>query len=89
MTDTFKVGDEAEWTSQAGGHTKTKQGKVVAVVPVLVRPFTVARKHLEGRYNLHDIDGGLGMRRHESYLIDVKGRLYWPRVSALQRARTE
>jgi len=74
------LGAKVEWTSQAGGHTKTKQGEVIAVIPALadVRNFYPAGRKLS---NPGD------PRNHESYLIHVKGHarsLYWPRVSRLK-----
>jgi len=76
---TFKIGDEVEWTSQAGGQTRTKRGKVVEVVPP---------DSLPAIYRVECITA----RDHESYIIravalgraDPKRRsTYWPRVSQL------
>jgi hypothetical protein len=72
----FKVGDRVEWTSQAGGCTRTKAGEVLVVLSPgeTVGPMSKNRNP--------------GMPRdHESYLVRVKGKgVYWPRVSALRPA---
>ena len=71
----MKVGDVVEWTSQAGGCTRTKRGEIVAVVPARTMPDTSK----VSRY------GGGMARGHESYLVKVPGKgTYWPRVAALR-----
>lgn len=73
-----KLGDMVQWTSQAGGCTRTKRGAIVAVVPAGTMPDT--RK--VSRY------GGGMARDHESYLVKVPGKgTYWPRVNALELIR--
>ncbi len=67
----FDLGVEVTWTSQAGGHAKTKQGPIVEVVP--------RRKYPKSR-----VDGCGMSRQHESYVVRVGNKLYWPRVSALR-----
>jgi len=78
------LGQTVEWTSQAGGWTKTKRGTIVAIVPA-------GRKPSECLYGDHyrvDAYGSLG-RNHESYLVQVGSsrRLYWPLVAKLQVAQ--
>jgi len=70
----FRVGDEVEWTSQAGGYRKTKRGVVMAVVP----PGGLPR--------LQDFRAETYIGRgHESYIVHVKGiGRYWPRVKQLR-----
>ena len=78
----FQVGDTVTWTSQAGGKSKTKTGKVVIIVPA---------GKLLGEIPL----GGFRFRHltlfssrdHESYLVQVgkSRRLYWPLVKNLKR----
>lgn len=88
----FHVGDTVEWTSQAGGYSKTKKGKVIAVIPPNVDPF---RMELDGKhyvlpdgqripYNSTTFGGGMA-RNHESYVVSVNDgkAYYWPRVSSL------
>jgi hypothetical protein len=73
MTQKFVVGDVVEWTSQAAGITRTKQGRVVEVVP-------------PGKRSVMMLGMGLS-RNHESYVVHVKGRgKYWPIVSRLTSA---
>ena len=72
----FKVGDRVEWTSQAGGSTRTKRGAVVEVVKRGEAPAPISKNRNPGM-----------PRDHESYLVRVKGSgLYWPRVKALRPA---
>lgn len=88
----FNVGDTVHWTSQAGGSTKTKEGKVVEVIPA----GSYADAAVKSRVNkgTHRSAFGHGMNRdHASYLIEVPGGttarakavLYWP-VASLLRA---
>ncbi len=71
----MKIGDQVEWTSQAGGYTRTKRGEIVAVVPANTMP----EMRKVSRY------GGGMARGHESYLVKVPGKgTYWPRVPALR-----
>lgn len=83
-TKTFQIGDTVTWTSQAGGKSKTKTGKVVAAVPA-------------GKSGREYLPLGVGLsatripsfnsRDHESYLIQVgkSKRLYWPLVKYLEK----
>jgi hypothetical protein len=80
----FKVGDEVEWTSSSSGSTKTKIGKVEIVVESGKYPTPGQMKEADA-YGLS--------RNHESYMVRVpgktsaaKGKLYWPRASALKRS---
>jgi len=76
----FQIGDTVIWTSQAGGKSKTKTGKVIAIAPAqralsLLIPEGFTCRALEG------------FRLHESYLIQVgkSKRLYWPLVKYLEK----
>lgn len=78
----FRVGMEVEWISSSNGTTKTKRGRVEAVILKGERPTAGQRKEADAY--------GIG-RDHESYLVRVpgktkssRGKLYWPRVSALR-----
>lgn len=80
MTGKFKLGDEVEWTSQAGACSTTKRGVVVEVVPAGQRPSD-AKQQPVGRYGFS--------RMHESYVVDVpemspSRRRYWPHVGKLR-----
>jgi hypothetical protein len=89
--ETFKIGDWAEWTSQAQGSVKTKRGECIAVVPPRVRPFSLKPK-LGTVFTFQAMDSCGLPRDYESYLFALpmapKGRsrkAYWPRVSALKK----
>jgi hypothetical protein len=74
----FVKGAKVTWRSQSAGTWKEKTGQVVAVVPADGYP-TEALKAV-------GINGRAGdgrPRDHESYVVRARGRLYWPRVSAL------
>jgi hypothetical protein len=99
-THKFAYGDVVQWSSQAGGFSKTKTGMIIAVIPAgkvldlnLVRKaFPNHKLTIERTYN------DAGRRMHESYLVSVERPrpvpvtaarpamplLYWPRVKALQ-----
>jgi len=67
----MKVGDKVKWSSQAQGKWKTKEGVVTRIVPT-------------GKLaNLKPSNTCLP-RDHESYVVKVGKKLYWPRVAALK-----
>lgn len=78
----FRAADRVEWTSQSNGRTKTKNGKVFAVIPPNFPIGLIPGCKYEGQLP----------RDHESYIVEVyanekKGtgrKLYWPRVSSLE-----
>lgn len=74
----FTEGDIVEWTSQAGGFTKTKRGMIVEVV---------AAGNLPSRERFTSLHKGWGVgmpRDHESYVVKVGNKPYWPRVVNLE-----
>ena len=80
MAETFVVGDVVTWTSQAKGRSVTKRGEVAEVVPAGSRP---TRETFPALYR----HSGCGLSRdHESYVVMVKSRPFWPRVLHLHRA---
>lgn len=77
----FAVGDEVVWESQSSGSIKKKQGTVVAVVPVGGFAQDLIPRELKCSSRL-----GYGSpRAHESYLVAVGKRCYWPRVVHLEK----
>ena len=78
------LGKTVEWTSQAGGHTKTKRGVIVAVVP----PRNSARVTCPPGTR---VDTACNGRPEESYLVQVgkKRKLYWPLVNRLKVVSAE
>ncbi len=95
----FEIGQQVSWVSQAGGRSREKSGKVVAIVLPNVRPhnFLFDAGNPDGRlladtHILHPIDSSSLPRNEESYLVSVPGQtskaspvLYWPRVSGLRQ----
>lgn len=82
----FQVGDTVTWTSQAGGKSKTKTGKVVMTIPAGMMLSEI----LGGFWATWTIkDNLLRERNHESYLIQVgkSKRLYWPLVKYLEKVQ--
>lgn len=71
----YKVGDPVRWTSNAAGKRKEKRGRVVEVVTSGGIPSGITTP-------------GRG-RDHESYVVNVDGRKYWPRVSHLEDDPTQ
>ena len=84
---TFRVGDTVTWTSQAGGKSKTKTGKVVAEVPAGANVW----HWLPGGFNYSRLPKGVSVRSERSYLVKVEGesRLYWPLVKYLEKVIEE
>lgn len=76
------LGKTVEWTSQSGGHTKTKTGTVAEVVRAGDRP---------NRMRFPDLYKGPGCgigRSEESYVVAVQVgkrsvKHYWPRTGQL------
>lgn len=84
----FAVGDTVSWTSSAAGYSKTKTGKIIAVVKKVRRGCDVAEKF---RNKARVVIGYGDARDHESYLVSVpqgttgkaKPAIYHPVVSKL------
>lgn len=75
----WQLGEKVRWTSSAGGHTKTKEGIVAEVVPAGAMPDRERFLHLYRSV-------GVGVARdHESVVVMVGTRPYWPRAHQLQR----
>jgi hypothetical protein len=89
----LQVGDTAKWTSQAGGSTKTKEAKVVHVVPAGPMSGDSARRFIDSKVKAgtHRSAFGGGWDRPEvSYIMEVEGSspkakklLYWPVANML------
>ena len=77
----MEIGDEVTWGSQAGGYTKEKMGIIVAIVPAGVG---VVDAYPEIRTGGSAWGGGIS-RNHQSYVVKVGKKLYWPLVNHLQR----
>lgn len=79
-TPPLKLGDTVTWTSQAGGHKKTKVGRIEQVVPAHTLPDPQRFSELfRPRKPPH-------YRNHASYVVVVDGHPYWPVASLLHRA---
>lgn len=76
----IKKGDVVQWTSQAGGYTKTKVGKVVKVVGAGVELSYDDATSIRS--------WGTRPRTMESYLVDVDGTMYWPLTKNLTVVET-
>lgn len=75
----FDIGEEVQWTSQAGGVSKTKVGVIAQVVQAKAYPD---RMGFPGLYK----NSGIGMHRdHDSYVVLVNGKAYWPVAKRLSR----
>lgn len=92
----FKVGQQVRWSSQAGGSTRAKVGRVIMVVPAGVGGAEKANAFIRERElaKTHRSAFGFGWDRPEqSYVVEVAGQgpkarpvLYWPRTASLQPA---
>lgn len=77
------------WTSQAGGTSREKVGRVLFVVPphTPVEPYVLRFQRELNLLRSRVHYGGGAPRDHESYLVLVVGSsrqdLYWPRTSSL------
>lgn len=80
MAGGIVLGDKVRFRSQSHGNYKTKTGTVVVVVPRHTNPLqmdTVKKMCLCYEYG--------SMRDHESYMVRVGYRVYWPRVKHLRK----
>lgn len=75
----MKKGDKVYWTSQSQGSATRKEGEIVGVVPAGERP----QKHTWPTFWRGDYGPGFA-RDHETYIVKVGSKLYWPRASALR-----
>jgi tRNA(Ile2) C34 agmatinyltransferase TiaS len=79
----FKDGELVKWSSQAAGCSKEKTGKIAQVVAAGQLPDRDRFLHL---YK----SSGVGIaRNHESYVVMVGMRPYWPRVTHLKPVTPE
>ena len=77
----MRIDDSVTWTSQAGGYKKEKNGIIVEVV----KPGDLPNRDIFWKLYKHS---GVGMsRNHESYVVEVKKKHYWPRVKNLIELR--
>ncbi|WP_271678878.1 hypothetical protein [Thermomonas mangrovi] len=92
---TFKAGDLVTWTSQAGGHTRIKTGKVIAVIDGGHKSGETAASEIKKRVRAgthRSAFGGGWDRAETSYLVEVangksgraKPTIYWPVASKLK-----
>ena len=85
----FKLYDEVQWESSAGGGTKLKTGIVMAIVPKGTEPKEEINNLMkDGIYK--SAYGGGWPRAEESYIVAVPGTtsrqkttLYWPKTKNL------
>ena len=81
----LKIGDKVSWESQAQGYNKKKVGVVVGVIPAGEQVAVYLDAALANIGSTIQKDYG-GARLHESYLVVVSGKVYWPRVCKLVKA---
>jgi len=68
----FNMGDKVQWDSHSAGYVKHKEGNIVEVVPAGAHPTTKWTPSY------------VGVRKYESYVVQVKSKLYWPLVLYLK-----
>ena len=76
----FQLNDNVKWSSQAGGAWKEKRGIVSQVLEPMELPD---RNKFPALYR----NNGIGRARNtRTYVVLVKNKPYWPRLSALSKA---
>ena len=80
----FSLGQIVRWRSQASGTYCTKQGKVVEVLPPGFKPST----RFKSLYRNRGVQT-VSPRKHVSYVVEVDGKAYWPRVKKLEAVDVE
>ena len=86
-TPKFRVGQLVEWSSQANGQWRTKQGIVIKKISQGV-PLNMYPEQSGGEWKIR---GPGAQRAHESYIVCVPGingetEYFWPRVHNLKLA---
>ena len=76
----FEIGDTVEWESQSGGKIRRKVGTIIKIVPA----DTVQHMGIDFPEDLLCMFDGMS-RIHESYLVQVGRKIYWPRVKWLKK----
>lgn len=77
----LQLGDRVTWRSQSGGYRTVKSGVIAQIVPAGFRPDPEAFPQL-----YKGAGCGYG-RNHDSFVVLVGGRPYWPRASVLQKVQ--
>jgi len=78
----MKIGSLVSWKSQSQGAWKKKEGRITYIVPAGEMPPVVIR----GAWDPATGKAQCFRRNHESYVVTVGKRDYWPRVSALNES---
>jgi len=79
----FKQFDMVTWTSQSHAYRKEKTGRIICVLEPGKTPSNP--NHGQGvsfRVPYHG-----SARKHESYIVEANGKLYWPLVKYLRKAQ--
>lgn len=76
---TFMIGDQVTWTSQAGGHTITKEGAVYEIVPAGQRPAAKIKQPGFPRDHTSYVVRGVRMTGSKGV------QNYWPLVKNLRK----
>lgn len=88
-SNAFRVGDQVSWTSQSRGTSLTKAGTIAAVVRPGQAAFEAASaaKRTVRPTNLQNLNPAYAAlsRSDVSYVVNVGGKAYWPRVQKLQK----
>lgn len=80
-TQQFKLNDVVTLASSSQGYRTTKIGRIIAVVAPNEPVWTAERRLALGDGpGLKDVGSP---RKHETYVVLVGRKLYWPRVNAL------
>ena len=74
----MNIGNKVVWKSAARGTWKTKEGFIIDIVKPGQEPDKKYWPHLFGKYSATT-------RAHESYIVKVGNRHYWPIVSKLEK----
>ena len=78
----FYVGEEVTWTMSGRDYTRTRRGRIVAVVPADEPP------KIPSGYKIGpgSFGGSIPTRDHESYIVAVDNvDVFWPKASLLQK----
>lgn len=75
----MNIGDKVRWQSQSQGRATIKEGEIIHILTIGQAP----PKELFP--SLWKGCGPGNGRNHETYIVKVGNKLYWPRVSALEK----
>lgn len=78
----LRIGDRIRWISKTGDQEKIREGVIYKVI--CANTSLHSSLNIFERFRFKCDTRWWSQRDHESYVINVSGQLYWPRVVGLE-----